>query len=75
MGNGILAAGAASLKISNIRFANVPGFAILVSRSRDVSIDSVRVVESGSRTPAGRNNATGGILLEEGTRDFAVSTL
>ena len=43
IGNGILAASAASLKISNVRFANVPGFAILVSRSRDVSIDSVRV--------------------------------
>jgi len=73
IGNGILAASAASLKISNVRFANVPGFAILVSRCRDVSMESVRVVDSGSRTPSGRNNSTGGILLEEGTRDFTVT--
>ena len=56
-----------------MQFVNVPGFAILVSHSRDVSIDNVRVSDSGSRTPSGRNNATGGILLEEGTRDFTVT--
>lgn len=73
MGNGVLAVGVASLKISNIQFANIPGFAILVSGSRDISIESVQVVDSGSRTLSGRNNATGGILLEEGTRDFTVT--
>jgi hypothetical protein len=71
--NGILAVGVAALQISNVRFANVSGFAVLVSRSRDISIDAVRIVDSGSRTPGGRNNATGGILLEEGTRNFAVT--
>jgi len=71
--NGILAISIASLQISNVRFANLPGFAILVSRSRDVSIEKVQVVDSGSRTMSGRNNATGGILLEEGTRDFRVA--
>ncbi|HLM98674.1 MAG TPA: right-handed parallel beta-helix repeat-containing protein [Bryobacteraceae bacterium] len=72
-GNGILAVGVASLKISDVQFVNVPGFAIVVSRSRDIAIENVQVVDSGSRTPAGRNNATGGILLEEGTRDFTVT--
>jgi hypothetical protein len=72
-GNGILAFRVASLKIVHVRFANVPGFAILVSRSRDILIDGVEVRESGSRNSMGRNNATGGILLEEGTRDFVVS--
>lgn len=72
-GNGILAVSVASLQVSNIRFANVPGFAILVSRSRDVLIDGVSVVDSGSQSPAGRNNTTGGILLEEGTHNFAVT--
>jgi hypothetical protein len=72
-GNGILALGVASLKIANMKFVNVPGFAILVSRSRDIVIDGVEVRQSGSRTSAGRNNTTGGILLEEGTRDFVVT--
>jgi len=72
-GNGILAVGAVSLKIWNVQFANVPGFAILASRSRDVSIDGVRIVDSGARILAGHNNATGGILLEEGTREFTVT--
>ena len=71
--NGILAIGVAALQISNVQFVNIPGFAILVSRSRDVSIENVQVSDSGSRTPSGRNNGTGGILLEEGTRDFTVS--
>ena len=72
-GNGILAVETASLEISNVQFANVAGFAILASRSRGVTIDHVEVEDSGSRTLAGRNNTTGGVLLEEGTRDFIVT--
>jgi hypothetical protein len=72
-GNGILAIQVASLRISNVHFANIGGFAILVSRSREVGIDRVDVRESGSRNAAGRNNTTGGILLEEGTLHFAVT--
>ena len=73
VGNGILAAGVTSLDISNVRFCNVAGFAVLASHSRDISISGVRVADSGSRTPAGHNNTTGGILLEEGSRDFVVT--
>jgi len=72
-GNGVLAAGVAKLRIEDMRFRNIAGFAVLVSRSRDVRIEHVEVADSGSRDGRGRNNATGGILLEEGTRDFRVS--
>ena len=71
--NGILAEGAAGLTIERVAFRRMAGFAILVSASKDVTIDRVRVAESGSRNQAGRNNATGGILLEEGTTDFRVT--
>ena len=71
-GNGILAVRSESLAISQVRFANIAGFAVLVSHSHGITIDGVRIENSGSRTAAGRNNTTGGILLEEGTRDFAV---
>ncbi len=72
-GNGVLAADVSGLVIENVRFRNIAGFAILVSRSRDVAIDRVSVSDSGSRNPEGRNNATGGILLEEGTTGFRVT--
>jgi len=72
-GNGVLAEGVDHLAIRGVRFRNIAGFAVLVSRSRLVAIEDVRVADSGSRNLAGRNNSTGGILLEEGTTDFRVA--
>lgn len=72
-GNGVLAEDVNGLDVERVQFRNIAGFAVLVSGSHDVAIDRVRVADSGSRTPAGRNNATGGILLEEGTTDFRVT--
>jgi hypothetical protein len=43
-----------------------------VSRSSRVRIENVQVEDSGSRNAKGRNNTSGGILLEEGTGPFAV---
>lgn len=71
--NGILAVHVTALSVSGVRFAAVPGFAILASQSRDVSVDRVEIEDSGSRNSAGRSNATGGILLEEGTENFRVT--
>jgi hypothetical protein len=70
--NGILAEDTKGLAISDVRLSNVAGFAILVSRSSGVHIERVRVEDSGSRNAKGRNNTTGGILLEEGTSGFQV---
>lgn len=71
--NGVLAEAASRLRIQDLRFRNVAGFAILVSRSHHVAIDRVGVQDSGGRNAAGRNNGTGGILLEEGVTDFSVT--
>jgi hypothetical protein len=71
--NGVLAEGVRHLAIQNVHFREIAGFAVLVSRSREVAIDQVSVADSGSRNPAGRNNTSGGILLEEGTSDFHVT--
>jgi hypothetical protein len=71
--NGVLAEGVRQLTIQNVSFREIAGFAVLVSRSRYVAIDGVRVSLSGSRNTAGRNNTTGGILLEEDTSDFRVT--
>lgn len=72
-GNGILAMHVTGLSISGVRFTGMPGFAILGSQSSHVSVDRVEIVDSGSRNAAGRNNATGGILLEEGAENFQVT--
>jgi hypothetical protein len=64
--NGILAESISGLRIENLRIANAAGFAILVSHAADVAIEGVMVRSSGGRNALGRNNATGGILLEEG---------
>jgi len=71
--SGILAEDCERLAIRGIRLRNVAGFAVLVSRSRDVAIDGLDISDSGSRGPEGRNNTTGGILLEEGTARFRVT--
>ncbi len=70
--NGLLAEAVSDLAVEDVTFRSIAGFAVLVSRARGVRIRRVRVAASGSRNPAGRNNTTGGILLEEGTRDFRV---
>ena len=71
--NGVLAEGVAGFALQDVSFRNIAGFAVLVSRGRNVTIERANVSSSGSRNPAGRNNTTGGILLEEGTADFRVS--
>jgi hypothetical protein len=72
-GNGIVIDGRNHVTIRNVIIRNVPGFAILVGRSHDITIDQVRIENCGSRDERGRNNTTGGILLEEGTTDFRVT--
>src|SRR4051812_10394640 len=72
-GNGILVEARDGVTIERVQFSEIAGFAVLVSRSRHVRIDHVRVRDSGSRNPAGLNNTTGGILFEGGTADFRVT--
>jgi hypothetical protein len=70
--NGIVAEGVTNLKISGVELRNIANFAIVVAKSSQVRIEGVHVADSGSRFANGRNNTTGGILLEEGTEDFRV---
>ncbi len=70
--NGLLLDRVEGLEISGVKFANIVNFPILVSRSSGVRISNVEVDDSGSRNAQGRNNLTGGILIEEGSSDFQV---
>ncbi|MBI1792491.1 MAG: right-handed parallel beta-helix repeat-containing protein, partial [Acidobacteria bacterium] len=71
-GNGILIENSSEVEIAKVAFSEIAGFAILVNASRVVRIEGVRVENSGSRNAAGRNNATGGILIEEGSSLFDI---
>jgi len=71
--NGILVEATDGVSIDHVDFANIAGFAALISRSKNVGIDRVSVKDSGSRNANGRNNTSGGILLEEGTEQFSVT--
>jgi hypothetical protein len=70
--NGILVDQVEGVRIEHVEFRNVVHFPVLVSRSSGVRIRNVRVENSGALNAKGRNNLSGGILLEEGTSDFEV---
>ncbi len=70
--NGLLMENVTGLTVARVQFKNVAGFPILVSRSRRVRIEEVAIQDSGSQNARKRNNATGGILLEEGSTFFEV---
>jgi len=71
--NGILIESSDGLSVDHLDFVHIPGFAILVNHSGNILLDHVSVKESGSLNAKGRNNTTGGILLEEGTDQFTVA--
>ena len=70
--NGILVDHGSHVFVENVLFARVSNLALLVSASSGVQITGITVEDSGSLNPSGKNNATGGILLEEGTTDFTI---
>ncbi len=71
--NGILIEDAAGLEIDRVDFVNIASFAVLVNHSRDILLHHLSVKDSGSRNAKGRNNTSGGILLEEGVDSFTVA--
>ena len=71
--NGLLAERVDTLNVSAVRFQNVADFAVIVSESRGVVLERIRVADSGSHNSRGRNNSSGGVLFEEGTSEFQVS--
>ncbi|HEX5423914.1 MAG TPA: right-handed parallel beta-helix repeat-containing protein [Candidatus Acidoferrales bacterium] len=71
--NGLLFDQVQGLTISNIELSDVLNFPILVSRSSDIKISTVTVSDSGSQDHNGRNNLSGGILIEEGSSHFEVT--
>jgi Right handed beta helix region len=70
--NGILCDRVEGLEIRTVRFSEVAGFPVLISRSSHIRIDDLLVEDSGSKNAKMRNNLTGGVLIEEASFDFEV---
>ena len=71
--NGVLIEDTDGFSMDHVDFVNITNFAVIVNHSRNAFVDHVTVRDSGSRNSKGRNNTSGGILLEEGTESFTVS--
>jgi hypothetical protein len=71
--NGITIEDADGVAMDHVDFTNVTNFAVLVNHSRNVFLDHISISNSGSRNAKGRNNTSGGILLEQGTEAFTVA--
>jgi len=70
--NGIVITNSQDLTVAEVVFKDIRSFPLLVTASARVRITGVTVENSGSLGPNGRNNTTGGMLFEEGVRDFLV---
>ena len=71
--NGIIAEGVASLEITGLKATEVAGFPILVNGGHNIHIRDAVITDSGTLDPAGHNNGTGGLAIEEGASDFEVT--
>lgn len=71
--NGILIENTDGFSVDHLDFMSITSFAILINHSSNVLLDHISVKDSGSLNAKGRNNTTGGILLEEGTGQFTVA--
>jgi parallel beta-helix repeat protein len=71
--NGVLANKVTGLQIERMTVAHVVNFPILVSQSSNVRIWGATIQDSGSKNARGRNNLSGGILIEEGSSSFEVT--
>jgi hypothetical protein len=71
-GNGIVVRKSAGVTVRDLHFSSIRAFPLIVSASRRVTVEKVQIEDSGTLNRAGRNNTTGGILLEEGVIGFEV---
>ncbi|HEU5021562.1 MAG TPA: right-handed parallel beta-helix repeat-containing protein [Bryobacteraceae bacterium] len=71
--NGIAIRGGSKIGIHGVRFSRIRAFPILLNAVHGAAIDAVTIADCGTLSPEGHNNTTGGILLEEGVKDFEIT--
>ena len=71
---GILADDVNGLQITDVVLRQMPAMAIIVRAGRNAKLKQLRVEDSGGFNPKGRNNATGGVLFEDGVREYSAES-
>ena len=71
--NGIIAEGVAGLEIAGLKATQVAGFPLLINGGHNIHIRDAVITDSGTLDPAGHNNGSGGVVLEEGVTDFEIT--
>jgi len=70
--NGIVVRKSDQVVVRGVRFSNIRAFPLIVNASSHVLVESVDIKDCGTLNRAGRNNTTGGILMEEGVLGFQI---
>jgi hypothetical protein len=70
--NGVVFEDVQDLTIRDVSFSEIMNYPIIVNAGKGVVIENIHISDSGSLNESGRNNASGGILLENGTANFVV---
>jgi hypothetical protein len=70
--NGVVVRNSSQVTIRAVQFREIRAFPVLIHASSKVSVEAVKIEDCGTLNRAGRNNTTGGILLEEGVSGFEV---
>jgi hypothetical protein len=71
--NGIVIRGGSNIGFQGVSFSKIRAFPLLLNAVHGATINSVTITDSGTLNPDGHNNTTGGILLEEGVKDFEIT--
>lgn len=72
--NGIVVRNSSAVKISGVALSQIRSFPVIVNASSDVSISHLKIEDSGNLNSKGRNNTSGGILLEQGVSRFEIAS-
>lgn len=70
--NGIVIERSSEVHLEKLTVREIVSYPVLVNASRKITIEQLLVGDSGSLDEKSMNNATGGILFEEGCEDFVV---
>jgi hypothetical protein len=69
---GVLVHQADNVRLDGLRLTGFDTYPVLVSDSDDFYAENLTIADSGSLNKAGMNNASGGLLIEEGSARFTV---
>jgi hypothetical protein len=71
--NGIVIRGGSKVGVLGVSFSRIRAFPILLNAVHGAMVRAVTITDCGTLNPDGHNNTTGGILLEEGVKDFEIT--